>query len=165
MLALILLEALIVLNIIHCVKQRKFYKEYGKEMTGTVVSWEKMRSKGDRMNPIYYVLEVQTAEGMFHVESNNSKAKKYHEGSEVTLLIVPHSFLPELPPETLEGLTPEQLVALEQARIAETKTQELERKLTILKEDLKGVGEIVFCIIAGVFFGLLFVVEIVDRFI
>lgn len=165
MLLLLLIEAFIILNSIYCLKQRKFYKEYSTELKGTVVSWKKMASSGGRITPVYYALMVHTEQGTYYVESNSRKARKYKECEEVTILVVPHTPLPELPPETLADLTPEQLAALEKVRAAESKTDALERKLTILKDDLKRMSEVVFCIVAGVFFGVLFVAAVVDRFI
>lgn len=161
---LFLVDILLVLNIIHCLKQRKFYKEYSTTLTGTVVSLKRMYSNGDRMNPMYYALTVQTDEGEFYVESNNRKVRKYCEGKEVTILIVPRTPLPELPPETLAKLTPEELETLEKVRAAASKTEALENKLTILKEDQKRMSEIVFCIISGIFFGVLSIAAVLDRF-
>lgn len=163
MLALILLEVLIALNITHCLKQRKFYQEYGTEVTGTVVTWKKMSLYGTLLSPMFYALMVCTDEGTFYVETTNRKARKYHEGKEVTILIVPHSPFPELPPETLERLTPEDLETIQKLREAEARTVAKERKLTILKDDMKRVSEMVFCALAGVFFGIILVAEIIDR--
>lgn len=164
MFALILLEVLIVLNISYCIKQRKFYKENSTEMTGTVLSWEKVRRADDQMHPVHYLLTVQTAGGTYTIDSTGRKARRYHEGKEVTLLVVEHEPFEGLPEEALEKLTPEQLEKYQQALAAVSRVDEMEKKLTILKDDLKRVGEIVFCAVAGVFFGILLVAMIVDRF-
>lgn len=163
--ALILFEILCILDISYCLKQRKFYKNHSTELIGTVIAWNKLRREDDKMNPVHYCLIVQAGTELYYVESSHSKARKYKEGKDVTILVVPHTPFPELPPETLARLNADALEAYEKARAADPKIAEFEKRLTILKDDLKRMGEVVFCIIVGLLFGILGVAAIVDSFV
>lgn len=158
------LAVICILNASFCLKQRKFYKQNSVEMRGTVIAWNKRRVEGDQMNPEHYLLIVQCGEELYYIESTHSRARKYKEGREVSILVIPHEPFPELPPEMIAEMSPETLEKYEQIRESEPKMKAFEKRLTILKDDHKTMAEAIFCIIAGIVFALLAVVQVMDIF-
>ena len=156
-------------------KKLKFYLEHGREVAGEVLFFEKRRGWKGRKYYTYYMLKVAAEGREYLIETNNPKARKYGKQTDI-VLFVPEEIEDPLSEENLAFFgvkTPE-----ERAKIADFYTQspDMERELdritthmrtnmAIIKEDLPGLGVIIFIAVFGAFLLALAVIPVIEALI
>lgn len=151
MIFIILLGALFLYAAYAYYKKRRFYLHDAIELQGEVTFFEKRRGwKGQRNYP-YYVLQIRANGQDYFIETDNSKARKYKKRTDVTILT---PIEPELPPAPTSD---PQITAMQdeiQQRLDELNSFSRTR-MTILKEELPSVAEVIFIGGFGVLLALL----------
>lgn len=151
MIFIILLGAFFIYAAYAYYKKRRFYLHDAEELQGEVVFFEKRKGwKGQRNYP-YYVLQVRANEKDYFIETDNSKARKYKKRTDVTILTPIEPDFPEQP------VADPQITAMQdeiQQRLDELNSFSRTR-MTILKEELPTVAEVIFIGGFGVLLALL----------
>ncbi|MBR6420922.1 MAG: hypothetical protein IKS42_11345 [Oscillospiraceae bacterium] len=171
MILLLILAGLCIYTAYAYNKKRKFYLEHGREIAGEVLFFEKRRGWKGQKNFPYYMLKVAAEGREYLIETNNPKARKYGKQTDI-VLFVPEEIEDPLSEENLAffgAKTPE-----ERAKIADFYTQspDMERELdritthmrtnmAIIKEDLPGLGVIIFIAVFGAFLLALAVIPVI----
>ncbi len=177
MILLLILAGLCIYTAYAYNKKRKFYLEHGREISGEVLFFEKRRGWKGQKNYPYYMLKVAAEGREYLIETDNSKARKYGKQTDIVLFV----------PEELENPLSEGNLALysAQAQTPEArsqvadlyaKSQDMERELdrvntqmrtnlAIIKEDLPGLGGIIFAAVFGAFLLALAVITAIETFI
>lgn len=150
--SILIIEILCVKNGISSYKQMKFYEENAEETEGKVVLWNERSSK----DGTYYELEVEANDKTYKITTSNPKAKKYKNKMNI-IIFAPKEF--QIPESVRNKL---QKDASEKFEQFEKLDAELKRtKLTIIKEDMRGIKNIRFSVIFGTLFLVIYITVII----
>ena len=139
-------------------KARKFYLEDGRELHGEVLFWEKRRGWRGQKNWPYYVMKVRAEGQDYYLETDSSKARKYKQRTDVTI-ITPRE--QSLPAELADAYRDEP--ALDEIQQKLNALNDMSRtKITILKEEMPTVGQFLFIGGFGVILMLLGIITLAE---
>ena len=136
-------------------KARKFYLKNGVELQGEVVFWEKRKGWHGQKNFPYYVMKVRANGQDYYLETDNSKARKYKNRTDVTIVTPEEQSLPS---ELVSEYRDKPVLDDIQQKLQELNSMSHTR-MTILKDEMPTVGQYIFI---GAFGGFLMLIGIIS---
>ena len=141
-------------------RRQQFYQKNGVELKGEVMFWEKRRGWQGQKNWPYYVMKVRANGQDYFIETDNSKARKYKNRTDVTIVTPEEQ---SMPAEVMREYSDKPEMDEIQKKLCELNDMSRSR-LTMLKEDIPKPRQYMFIGTFGAILILLGILAAVGEF-